>query len=178
MGAAEASAVVSAAQLGLNYGALMHCEVVFWILFRGYIKSEDLFSYAESKSKLATDKHMKKPQFKEAVDQIEAALKGQDSSPIEMPPAGTPVTADDTAPLDSSQVEPEPEKVEPAPQVEKSPPKGKTEPKPSAKKAKVEKNEAKVESPTTPEDTVTSPVIKDNGAEVTSRSGRKIKPKK
>ncbi|XP_055708678.1 hepatoma-derived growth factor isoform X2 [Phlebotomus papatasi] len=144
----------------------------------GYIKSEDLFSYAESKSKLATDKHMKKPQFKEAVDQIEAALKGQDSSPIEMPPAGTPVTADDTAPLDSSQVEPEPEKVEPAPQVEKSPPKGKTEPKTSAKKAKVEKNEAKVEPPATPEDTVTSPVIKDNGAEITSRSGRKIKPKK
>uniref|UniRef100_A0A6B2EBR0 Putative hepatoma-derived growth factor-related protein 2 n=1 Tax=Phlebotomus kandelakii TaxID=1109342 RepID=A0A6B2EBR0_9DIPT len=156
----------------------------------GYIKMEDLFPYAESKAKLATEKHMKKPQFKEAIEQIDAALKGQDSAPIEMPAAEATESADDTAPTDSSllDVNPEPdEKVEDLPVVEKAPPKGKAEGKQSAKKgknetpkAKADKAEPKVDMKmevVAPEDTPTSPV-KDNGAELTSRSGRKIKPKK
>ncbi|XP_059614499.1 hepatoma-derived growth factor-related protein 2-like [Phlebotomus argentipes] len=149
----------------------------------GYIKVEDLFAYVESKAKLATEKHMKKPQFKEAIEQIEAALKGQDSAPIDMPLAETE-SADDTAPTDSSQldIKSDPD-VEDSPQVEKA--KGKQSAKKAAQKnetpkAKAEKAEPKAEvknDVVAPDETPASPV-KDNGAEVTSRSGRKIKPKK
>ncbi|KAH8312720.1 hypothetical protein KR044_012536 [Drosophila immigrans] len=50
------------------------------------IKVEDLFIYVENKEKFATDKNMKRPKFNEAINQIESALRGEDSAPIDMPP--------------------------------------------------------------------------------------------
>ncbi|KAM8703921.1 hypothetical protein ACLKA7_008533 [Drosophila subpalustris] len=49
------------------------------------IKIEDLFTYAENKEKFATDKNMKRAKFNEAIDQIESALRGEDSAPIDLP---------------------------------------------------------------------------------------------
>ncbi|XP_034484861.1 PC4 and SFRS1-interacting protein [Drosophila innubila] len=49
------------------------------------IKIEDLFTYVENKEKFATDKNMKRAKFNEAIDQIESALRGEDSAPIDMP---------------------------------------------------------------------------------------------
>ncbi|XP_052866007.1 PC4 and SFRS1-interacting protein-like [Anopheles cruzii] len=46
------------------------------------IKVEDLFPFEESKGKFATDKIMRRKGFKEAMLQIEAALSGEDPSPI------------------------------------------------------------------------------------------------
>ncbi|XP_058058498.1 hepatoma-derived growth factor-related protein 2-like [Anopheles bellator] len=46
------------------------------------IKVEDLFPYEESKGKFATDKIMRRKGFKEAMLQIEAALSGEDPSPL------------------------------------------------------------------------------------------------
>lgn len=46
--------------------------------------AKDLFSYSRTKSQFATDKHLKKPAFKKAIDQIEAALNGDDSAPTEV----------------------------------------------------------------------------------------------
>lgn len=37
--------------------------------------------YANTKAKFATNGNMKKSNFKEAIDQIEAALNGQDPAP-------------------------------------------------------------------------------------------------
>lgn len=51
------------------------------------IKVEDLFQYAESKEKFATDKNLKRSNFREAIEQIEAALIGEDSAPIDLPEA-------------------------------------------------------------------------------------------
>jgi len=49
------------------------------------IKLEDLFTYADNKEKFATDKNMKRAKFNEAIDQIESALRGEDSAPIDLP---------------------------------------------------------------------------------------------
>ncbi|KAI9578188.1 PC4 and SFRS1-interacting protein isoform X1 [Glossina fuscipes] len=46
------------------------------------IKLEDLFQYVENKEKFATEKNMKRTNFREAMQQIEAALNGEDSAPI------------------------------------------------------------------------------------------------
>uniref|UniRef100_A0A1A9VPU6 PWWP domain-containing protein n=1 Tax=Glossina austeni TaxID=7395 RepID=A0A1A9VPU6_GLOAU len=46
------------------------------------IKLEDLFQYVENKEKFATEKNMKRTNFREAIQQIEAALNGEDSAPI------------------------------------------------------------------------------------------------
>lgn len=48
------------------------------------MKIEDLFVYLENKAKFANDKCLKKQYFKEAVDQIEAAIRGEDSSPLDV----------------------------------------------------------------------------------------------
>ncbi|BFF92234.1 PC4 and SFRS1-interacting protein [Drosophila madeirensis] len=48
------------------------------------IKIEDLFPYVGNKEKFATDKNMKRAKFSEAIDQIESALKGEDSAPIDL----------------------------------------------------------------------------------------------
>ncbi|XP_067619784.1 PC4 and SFRS1-interacting protein [Eurosta solidaginis] len=63
------------------------------------IKVEDLFQYAESKEKFATDKNLKRTNFREAIDQIEAALNGEDSAPIDLPGATAAVgeVQDDSA---------------------------------------------------------------------------------
>lgn len=48
------------------------------------IKIEDLFNYKDSKAKFATDKNLKRAHFREAIAQIEAALEGEDSAPINL----------------------------------------------------------------------------------------------
>lgn len=45
---------------------------------------KDLFSYTSTKAQFATDKNLKKQNFKEAIDQIEAALRGDDPAPTEV----------------------------------------------------------------------------------------------
>ncbi|KAH8278731.1 hypothetical protein KR018_008046 [Drosophila ironensis] len=57
------------------------------------IKLEDLFPYADNKKKFATDKNMKRGKFSDAIDQIESALRGEDSAPIDL--SG----ADESAPV-------------------------------------------------------------------------------
>lgn len=49
------------------------------------IKIEDLFTYVENKEKFANPKNMKRAKFSEAIDQIESALRGEDSAPIDLP---------------------------------------------------------------------------------------------
>ena len=48
------------------------------------IKIEDLFHYSESKEKFATEKNLKRANFREAIEQIQAALAGDDSAPIDV----------------------------------------------------------------------------------------------
>lgn len=70
------------------------------------IKLEDLFQYKDNKEKFATDKNMKRNNFREAMEQIEAALNGEDSAPIDLPAVvsgGGAGVADSTA--DASQLE-------------------------------------------------------------------------
>lgn len=45
---------------------------------------KDLFSYTNTKAQFATDKNLKKQNFKDAIDQIEAALHGEDPAPVEV----------------------------------------------------------------------------------------------
>ncbi|XP_073816575.1 JIL-1 anchoring and stabilizing protein isoform X1 [Musca autumnalis] len=67
------------------------------------IKLEDLFQYKENKEKFATEKNMKRNNFREAMEQIEAALNGEDSAPIDLP-AVVPSGGGDTT-IDTSQLE-------------------------------------------------------------------------
>ncbi|XP_016980232.1 PC4 and SFRS1-interacting protein [Drosophila rhopaloa] len=55
------------------------------------IKVEDLFPYADNKEKFATEKIMKRAKFIEAIEQIESALRGEDSAPIDLSGAEEPV---------------------------------------------------------------------------------------
>ncbi|XP_033162850.1 PC4 and SFRS1-interacting protein [Drosophila mauritiana] len=55
------------------------------------IKLEDLFPYASNKERFATEKIMKRAKFIEAIDQIESALRGEDSAPIDMLDGAEPV---------------------------------------------------------------------------------------
>lgn len=52
------------------------------LLYRANLKIEDLFPYVETKAKYANEKCMKRANFKTAIDQIEAAVNGEDSGPI------------------------------------------------------------------------------------------------
>lgn len=45
------------------------------------MQGKDIFRYAPTKQKYATSSSMKKPFFKAAIDQIEAALQGDDPAP-------------------------------------------------------------------------------------------------
>ncbi|XP_068154188.1 LOW QUALITY PROTEIN: PC4 and SFRS1-interacting protein [Drosophila tropicalis] len=49
------------------------------------IKVEDLFTYVDNKEKFATEKNMKRAKFSDAIDQIQSALAGEDSAPIDLP---------------------------------------------------------------------------------------------
>ncbi|XP_065371410.1 PC4 and SFRS1-interacting protein [Calliphora vicina] len=140
------------------------------------IKVEDLFHYTENKEKFATDKNMKRNNFREAIDQIEAASNGEDSAPIDLPTvAAEGVVADvsqaeealentmdesaiNNTTVDDSQIMEAVKEQEEV--VEKKLKEVKVE--------KEEKNEADVASTT---------IVTDAGEPV-SRSGRKIKVKR
>lgn len=139
------------------------------------IKVEDLFHYTENKEKFATDKNMKRNNFREAIDQIEAASNGEDSAPIDLPTvAAEGVVADvsqaeealentmdesaiNNTTVDDSQIM---DAVNEEAEVDKK-----------LKEVKVEKEE-KIEAEVT-----STPVVADAGEPV-SRSGRKIKVKR
>lgn len=52
--------------------------------FSGHVKLEDLFIYSDNKKNYINDKNLKKSHFREAVDQIEAAVGGDDSGPLQV----------------------------------------------------------------------------------------------
>ncbi|XP_055600211.1 PC4 and SFRS1-interacting protein-like isoform X2 [Uranotaenia lowii] len=66
------------------------------------IKLEDLFAYRETKAKYATDKILKRKGFKEAIEQIESALNGEDPSPIELAAGPSSSTAADDSQADET----------------------------------------------------------------------------
>lgn len=47
----------------------------------GNVSDKNIFLYANTKSKFVTNDAMKRQNFKDAVDQIELALNGNDSAP-------------------------------------------------------------------------------------------------
>lgn len=136
------------------------------------IKVEDLFQYAESKEKFATDKNLKRSNFREAIEQIEAALNGEDSAPIDLPEAaaaadellddGIDGFADVTAAADESQIQ------ENAAQeiIDKGADSGATNIDDSLPIKPKEEKQVPVVTSTT------------DNAELVSRSGRKIKTKR
>ncbi|XP_052847925.1 PC4 and SFRS1-interacting protein [Drosophila gunungcola] len=81
------------------------------------IKVEDLFPYADNKEKFATEKIMKRAKFIEAIDQIESALRGEDSAPIDLSGAEEPVAPPAAAdPVNKEEPkEPEEPTAEPVP---------------------------------------------------------------
>ncbi|XP_037820274.1 PC4 and SFRS1-interacting protein [Lucilia sericata] len=149
------------------------------------IKVEDLFHYIENKEKFATDKNMKRNNFREAIDQIEAAANGEDSAPIDLPiiAATEGVVAADVSQaeealentmdesavnnttIDDSQLM-EAVKEEEEPSAEEIVADKKV------KEVKVEKDEKK-----TDKDVTSTPAAAD-ATEPVSRSGRKIKVKR
>lgn len=59
----------------------MKWNVLNPILIRANVQGKDIYMYADTKKKFATSSSMKKQDFKAAVDQIEAALQGDDPVP-------------------------------------------------------------------------------------------------
>lgn len=59
------------------------------------LKIEDLTGYLATKEKFANEKCLKRANFKVAIDQIEAALNGDDSGPLDAPPAVRSADDDD-----------------------------------------------------------------------------------
>ncbi|KAM7362987.1 JIL-1 anchoring and stabilizing protein [Cochliomyia hominivorax] len=147
------------------------------------IKVEDLFHYTENKEKFATDRNMKRNNFREAIDQIEAASNGEDSAPIDLPTAASEDVAaapdvsqaeeafentmdesvlNNTTVNDSELIEPKEEGEEEVVAEKK------------VKDVKVEKEEKKEKKETV---TTSTPIATESGEPV-SRSGRKIKVKR
>lgn len=60
-----------------NFVALFHSQ-----FFRANVQSKDLSPYEKTKDVHATEKNLKKPDFREALDQIQAAARGEDAAPI------------------------------------------------------------------------------------------------
>ncbi|XP_017008911.2 PC4 and SFRS1-interacting protein [Drosophila takahashii] len=60
------------------------------------IKLEDLFPYADNKERFATEKIMKRAKFIDAIEQIESAMRGEDSAPIDLPGAEEAAAPDST----------------------------------------------------------------------------------
>lgn len=182
-------------------------------LSRGNIKAEDLSLYVESKAKLVNDKTLKRPQFSEAIEQIEAALAGQGPLSTESE-NGAPATVEEPQPVVKAEAKESRTKAEPiATAAAKTPRQKKAAAQNNAQtttvpaktpQAKNVKAEAKVKGLDTPEPSPVAEPQQANGkatdsdttvvAEVasqqakaepespnsnaTSRSGRKIKPKK
>lgn len=160
------------------------------------IKIEDLYIYNnESKEKFATPKNVKRPNFREAIEQIEAALRGEDSAPIDLPDINNESTAgvnttgalDSEASMDASAMETTMDDSKAEAKVVKK----------SSSTIKMELNEseaveqdnddvgadvemadltaAKTEEETGNNDTITTET---KSSELVSRSGRKIKLKR
>lgn len=55
-----------------------------FFVHRAKLKYEELFEYTNNKAKYANDKCMKRLHFKEAIEQIEAAMNGEDSAPLDV----------------------------------------------------------------------------------------------
>ncbi|EDV44092.1 uncharacterized protein Dana_GF18819 [Drosophila ananassae] len=86
------------------------------------IKLEDLFAYTGNKEKFATDRNMKRAKFSEAIDQIESALRGEDSAPIDLSGGEEAAAADEPPTTDkkAEQAE-EPIKAEPTESSDSNP---------------------------------------------------------
>lgn len=52
-------------------------------MYSANVQVKDLYSYEKTKGTHATDKNLKKPNFREAMEQIESAAKGDDSAPLD-----------------------------------------------------------------------------------------------
>ena len=127
------------------------------------VKSEDLDSYDEkNRGRFNTDRQLKKGDYKEAVDQIESALNGNDPAPLHTDDKSNTTMEEGDSIADGSADESQLQIVEAAPKVA-PPPK---------KPAPIVKQKSEVLLPFTPE-----PESKENDEKV-SRSGRKIKEKK
>lgn len=173
------------------------------------MKVEDLFPYVESKEKLVNDKILKRARFKEALEQIEAALSGEDPSPIstqvsenggdgdKVDPAVVTEAAAEANPLEADAIKPDPPKASAA----KTPRQNNNAQSAKDSKAAVKNKVITDAKPTADiDETITKPEpipgddlpqtkvdpagdpIPDESlspeVEITSRSGRKIKPKK
>ncbi|XP_055371262.1 hepatoma-derived growth factor-like [Condylostylus longicornis] len=126
------------------------------------IKIEDIFHYTESKEKFATDKNLKRANFREAIEQIEAALNGEDSAPIKVDnlESGSPTGNKEDITKQKENVNDNKDHIEQL----------KMETSVVVNKLDDIDSSMSVMSPNT---------IKDKeGHEITSRSGRKIKPKR
>jgi len=129
------------------------------------LKPEDLFDYLENKDKFVA-KNLKRKFYKEAVDQIEAALKGEeDITAINTPPPDLTEAATDATP-ETETLETTQEK----------------EPEVPAKKPPKLKAEVKVNTTVSPkkdaDKSLNESAPEAVEGEIVSRSGRKIKPKR
>lgn len=143
------------------------------------VKTEDLDLYDAKKAKYNTERQMKKPDYQQAVSQIEAAIAGNDSAPatMEFDQNASELTTDgnDTTMLDDSSSIPPPEETTmaeepPAPAVVESPPEPVATPPPPPAPVNLPKPEP-----------VASPIVypaEPVSSEKKSRSGRTIKEKK
>lgn len=134
------------------------------------VKSEDLDAYDErNRGRFNTDRQLKKGDYKEAVDQIEAAINGNDPAPIPSDDKNdtknnndlefsTDATDNDNS-ADESQLQIAEDVLKSTPQPQK--------------KKTVLKIKTEIVTPVTPE-----PEAKENDESKVSRSGRKIKEKK
>lgn len=133
------------------------------------VKSEDLDAYdVKNIARFNTERQIKKADYKEAVDQIQSAIDGNDPAPINAGEKEPKEEADTTAELEQAETDNSADEsqlhiAEDAP---------KTTPQPQKRKAAAVKVKTDVMVPV-----VVEPESKENDEKV-SRSGRKIKEKK
>lgn len=133
------------------------------------VKSEDLDAYdAKNIGRFNTERQIKKPEYKEAVDQIQSAIEGNDPAPINAGEKEPKEEADTTAELEHAETDnsADESQLHIAEDVPKS------TPQPQKRKVAAVKVKTDVTVPV-----VVEPESKENDEKV-SRSGRKIKEKK
>lgn len=59
----------------------MNISLYYFLYGRANVQGKDIFIYANTKQRFATSGAMKRQNFKDAIDQIELALQGEDPAP-------------------------------------------------------------------------------------------------
>lgn len=149
------------------------------------MKVEDLFEYTKHKAQYVVDKNLKRKFYKEAVEQIESALRGEEdvasinnTSAMDESLNATEDGAELKSQLDDSEVVKQDDEKETSSPITTVVPDSKAVETPVAVKVDTKPSKKSLQKVASPEPKPVKQEVETSEPEITSRSGRKIKTKR